>query len=342
MVGMGQTMGGWAVVKPGPVDGDPLEWVERPVPDPGPGQLRVKILVCGVCRTDLHLTEGDLAPHGSAVIPGHEIVGMVDALGEGSSRFEVGQRVGIAWLRHTDETCRFCRRGLENLCLAPRFTGWDDDGGYTEYAVAEEAYAYALPDHFGNDEAAPLLCAGIIGFRALRQSALPPGGRLGLYGFGGSAHLAAQVAMYEGATVHVMTRSVAAQQLALSLGAASVQAAADTPPEKLDSAILFAPVGTLVPPALQALDRGGTLAVAGIFLTDIPTLNYDRDLFQERKLRSVTANTRADGEEFLRIAAEIPIKVTTTPFALSEAPEALRALAHERVHGAAVLHVRGG
>jgi propanol-preferring alcohol dehydrogenase len=342
MVGMGQTMGGWAVVKPGPVDGDPLEWVERPVPEPGPGQLRVKILVCGVCRTDLHLTEGDLAPHGSAVIPGHEIVGMVDALGEGSSRFEVGQRVGIAWLRHTDETCRFCRRGLENLCLAPRFTGWDDDGGYTEYAVAEEAYAYALPDHFGNDEAAPLLCAGIIGFRALRQSALPPGGRLGLYGFGGSAHLAAQVAMYEGATVHVMTRSVAAQQLALSLGAASVQAAADTPPEKLDSAILFAPVGTLVPPALQALDRGGTLAVAGIFLTDIPTLNYDRDLFQERKLRSVTANTRADGEEFLRIAAEIPIKVTTTPFALSEAPEALRALAHERVHGAAVLHVRGG
>jgi propanol-preferring alcohol dehydrogenase len=301
--------------------------------------VRVKVRACGVCRTDLHLAEGDLPPHGTAVIPGHEVVGRVDTLGPSAGRFEIGERIGIAWLGHTDQTCRFCRRGLENLCLAPRFTGWDYDGGYAEYAIVEEAYAYALPDRFDDEEAAPLLCAGIIGFRALRQSALPPGGRLGIYGFGGSAHLAAQVARYEGATVHVMTRSEKAQQLALSLGAASAQGESSPPPEPLDAAILFAPVGTLVPAALQALDRGATLAVAGIYLSDIPPLNYERDLFQERRLRSVTANTRADGEEFLRIAAEIPIKVTTSPFALREAPEALRALAHGRVSGAAVLHV---
>jgi propanol-preferring alcohol dehydrogenase len=337
---MADTMGGWAVINPGPVDGDPLQWVERPIPRPGPGQVRVQVLVCGVCRTDLHLTEGDLPPHGHAVIPGHEVVGRVDALGEGASRFQLGQRIGIAWLRQTDQTCRFCQRHDENLCLSPRFTGWDEDGGYAEYAVVNEAYAYPLPDNFSDEEAAPLLCAGIIGFRALRQSALPAGGRLGIYGFGGSAHLAAQVALHEGATVHVMTRSKEAQRLALSLGAASAQGAADPPPEPLDSAILFAPVGTLVPPALQALDRGGTLAIAGIFLTDIPALNYDRDLFQERKLRSVTANTRMDGKEFLRIAAQIPVQVTTTPFDFKQAPDALRALAHDRVQGAAVLHLR--
>ncbi|HLY82149.1 MAG TPA: zinc-dependent alcohol dehydrogenase family protein [Acidimicrobiales bacterium] len=335
---MAESMRGWAVARPGPVDGDPLAPVERPVPAPGPGQVRVKVLVCGVCRTDLHLAEGDLRPHRVGTIPGHEVVGRVDAVGEGSSRFELGQRVGIAWLRHTDETCRFCRRGMENLCLSARFTGWDDDGGYAEYAVVDEAYGYALPERFGDDEAAPLLCAGIIGYRALRQSRLPPGGRLGIYGFGASAHLATQVALFEGATVHVMTRSEQAQALALSLGAASAHGAADPPPEPLDAALMFAPVGDLVPPALEALDRGGTLAVAGIYLSDIPPLGYELNLFGERVLRSVTANTRADGEEFLRIAAEIPIKVTTTSFGLSEAPVALRALAHGRVSGAAVLH----
>jgi len=284
------------------------------------------------------LAEGDLPPHGQAVIPGHEVVGRVDAVGARASRFQIGQRIGIAWLRHTDGVCRFCRRDSENLCVAPRFTGWDDDGGYAEYAVVDEDYAYAIPDRFGDEEAAPLLCAGIIGFRALRQSALPALGRLGIYGFGASAHLAAQVALHEGATVHVMTRSGEAQQLALSLGVASAQGSDDPPPEPLDSAILFAPVGSLVPPALSALDRGGTLAIAGIYLSDIPTLSYERHLFEERKLRSVTANTRADGIEFLRIASEIPIKVTTTPYGLSEATEALRDLAHDRVQGAAVLH----
>jgi propanol-preferring alcohol dehydrogenase len=335
---MAETMRAWAVVHPGPIDGSPLEPVTRPVPQPGPGQIRVKVITCGVCRTDLHLAEGDLPPHGTAVIPGHEVVGRVDSAGPGSSRFEIGQRVGIAWLRHTDGVCRFCVRRSENLCLLPRFTGWDDDGGYAEYAVVEEDFAYAIPDQFGDEEAAPLLCAGIIGFRALRQSALPPGGRLGIYGFGASAHLAAQVAMYEGATVHVMTRSEPAQRLALSLGAASVQGAADPPPEPLDAAILFAPVGTLVPVALEALDRGATLAVAGIYLTDIPSLSYERHLFQERKLRSVTANTRHDGEEFLAIASQIPVKVTTTPYGLSQALTALRDLAHDRLNGAAVLH----
>ncbi len=224
--------------------------------------------------------------------------------------------------------------------MAPAFTGWDADGGYAEYAVIDARYAYAIPPAFDDEKAAPLLCAGIIGFRALRRSGLVPGagGRLGIYGFGGSAHLAAQVALHEGATVHVMTRSLAAQELALSIGAASAQGAGDPPPELLDAAILFAPVGDLVLPALAALDRGGTLAVAGIHLSDIPPLNYEQHLFEERQLCSVTANTRTDGEEFLRIAAEIPIKVTTTPFGLSEAPAALRALAGDQIEGAAVLH----
>jgi propanol-preferring alcohol dehydrogenase len=338
-------MRAWAVVRPGPVDGapGPLEAVERPVPSPGPGEILVKVSTCGVCRTDLHVAEGDLPPHKASVVPGHEVVGRVEAVGPldvGVARFGVGQRVGIPWLRHTCGVCRWCRSGRENLCVEPAFTGWDADGGYAEYAVIDARYAYTIPEVFDDEHAAPLLCAGIIGFRALRRSGLQPGegGRLGLYGFGGSAHLAAQVALHEGATVHVMTRSRAAQELALTIGVASAQGATDPPPEPLDAAILFAPVGDLVPPALAALDRGGTLAIAGIHLSDIGVLNYERHLFQERQLCSVTANTRANGEEFLRIAAEIPMKVTTTPFGLSEAPAALRALAHDQVEGAAVLH----
>ncbi|MGH9123755.1 MAG: zinc-dependent alcohol dehydrogenase family protein [Acidimicrobiales bacterium] len=336
-------MRAWAVVHPGPIDGEPppLQPVDRPVPRPGPGEILVKVTTCGVCRTDLHVTEGDLSPHKPGVIPGHEVVGRVEALGSGESRFGVGDRVGIAWLRHTCGMCRWCRSGQENLCVAPAFTGWDADGGYAEYAAVDAAYAYSIPAVFDDEKGAPLLCAGIIGFRALRRSGCCPSegrGRLGIYGFGGSAHLAAQIAIHEGARVHVMTRSPAAQQLALSIGAASAQGASDPPPEPLDGAIMFAPVGELVLPALEALDRGGTCAVAGIHLSDIPSLNYEQHLFQERSLCSVTANTRADGEEFLRIAAEIPITVTTTPFGLSEAPAALRALAHDEVEGAAVLH----
>ena len=239
-------------------------------------------------------------PRRPRVVPGHEIVGIVEQRGPGTSRFDVGQRVGIAWLRHTCGACRFCRRGDENLCVSPAFTGWDADGGYAELAVVDENYAYPIPDIFGDAEAAPLLCAGIIGYRALRRAALPPGGRLGIYGFGASAHLAAQVALHEGATVHVLTRSADARRLALGLGATSAGDAADAPPEPLDAAILFAPAGDLVPVALRALDRGGTLAVAGIHLSDIPPLRYATDLFEERQLRSVTANTRSDGEAVSR------------------------------------------
>jgi alcohol dehydrogenase, propanol-preferring len=331
----------WWVERVGPIASGPLRRGERADPQPGPGEIVVRVAVCGVCRTDLHLAEGDLTPRRPRVVPGHEVVGVVEECGAGASRFEVGQRVGIAWLRHTCGICRFCRRGDENLCVSPRFTGWDDDGGYAELAVVDENYAYAIPDAFNDAEAAPLLCAGIIGYRALRRAVLPPGGRLGIYGFGASAHLAAQVALHEGATVHVLTRSPEARRLALDLGAASVGEAADAPPEPLDAAILFAPAGELVPPAMRALDRGGTLAVAGIHLSDIPPLHYATDLFEERQLRSVTANTRSDGAAFLAIAAEIPLRPTVTMYPFDAADRALADLAADRVTGAAVIDVIG-
>jgi len=330
-------MQAWVVDRPGPIDSGPLARLEREIPEPGPRQVRLRVSVCGVCRTDLHLAEGDLTPKHARVVPGHEVVGLVDRVGPECSRLHSGDRVGVPWLAHTCGACRFCLSGRENLCLAPLFTGWDLDGGYAEYTVVDEAYAYRLPAGFSDEEAAPLLCAGIIGYRALRRSNLPAGGRLGIYGFGGSAHLTAQIAMAEGARVHVLTRSAEAQALARELGAASVGGADAPPPEPLDSAILFAPVGTLVLPALAALDRGGTLAIAGIHLSDIPTLNYQDHLFEERTLQSVTANTRQDGEEFLARAAQIPVQVTTTRYRFDQADIALRDLAHDRVNGAAVL-----
>jgi len=332
----------WVVHSPGPVDDGPLRWGGRRSPQPVDREVRVRVSVCGVCRTDLHVAEGDLPVHRPDVVPGHEIVGVVDRLGPGASRFAVGERIGIAWLRGTCGTCRFCVRGDENLCVAPRFTGWDDDGGYAEHAVVDERYAYALPARFSDADAAPLLCAGIIGYRSLRRAELPPGGRLGIYGFGGSAHLAAQVALSEGATVYVMTRSAEARDLAADLGAAWVGDTFDRPPEALDAAICFAPAGEIVPAALEALDRGGTLAIAGIHLSDVPPLDYQRHLFQERQVRSVTANTRQDGQDFLAVAARIGIQVTTTPYPLDQADRALADLAHDRVHGAAVLEVGSG
>jgi propanol-preferring alcohol dehydrogenase len=331
------TMQAWAVDNPGPMESGPLVAVERARPAPVAGEVRVRVSACGVCRTDLHLAEGDLAPHRPLTVPGHEIVGVVDAVGPGSNRFEIGQRIGIAWLRGTCGRCRWCRAGSENLCVDPRFTGWDADGGYAEFAVVDEAYAYELPDGFDDEHAAPLLCAGIIGYRALRRAAVPPGGRLGIYGFGASAHLTAQVALAQGATVHVLTRSEDARRLALELGAHSAGGADDAPPEPLDAAILFAPAGELVAVALEALDRGGTLAVAGIHVTAIPPLDYQRHLFQERQVRSVTANTRRDGEEFLTLAANLGVVVETTPYPLSAADRALADLAADRVRGAAVL-----
>ncbi|MFF0450607.1 zinc-dependent alcohol dehydrogenase family protein [Streptomyces sp. NPDC004609] len=331
------THSGWAVGTPGPIDAGPLERVRRETPAPGPGELLLRVEACGVCRTDLHLAEGDLVPHRPSAIPGHETVGRVEAVGEGVSLFRVGDRAGGAWLRGTCGSCAYCRAGRENLCPRSIYTGWDADGGFAETAVVPEAFAYRLPEDRDPALLAPLLCAGIIGFRALRRSALPEGGRLGIYGFGASAHLAAQVALAEGATVHVLTRSARARALALELGAASAGGAYDRAPEPLDSAILFAPVGDLVPVALEALDRSGTLAVAGIHLSDIPVLNYQRHLFQERNLRSVTSNTRRDGRDFLNLAERVGIRVTVSPYPLSRADRALADLAADRVNGAAVL-----
>ncbi|MEU5208597.1 zinc-dependent alcohol dehydrogenase family protein [Streptomyces sp. NPDC020742] len=331
------TVSGWSVHRPGPIGSGPLAAVRRPLPEPGPHDLLLDVEACGVCRTDLHLAEGDLAPRRPGTVPGHEIVGRVAATGSAVTGFRLGDRAGGAWLRDTCGACRYCRAGHENLCPASRYTGWDADGGFAEAALVPADYAYPLPDTQDATQLAPLLCAGIIGYRALRRSALPPGGRLGLYGFGASAHLAAQIALAEGATVHVLTRSEQARTLALGLGAASAGDAYDRPPEPLDAAILFAPVGDLVPVALEALDRSGTLAVAGIHLTDIPVLNYQRHLFQERNLRSVTSNTREDGREFLATAARVGIQVTVSPYPLRRAPEALADLAADRVHGAAVL-----
>ena len=318
-----------------------LQQVARPLPVPGPDEVLVRVAVCGVCRTDLHVRDGDLPQHRSPVVPGHEVVGTVVTVGSAVSRFAVGDRIGVAWLRSTCGACTWCRRGAENLCPESRYTGWDEDGGYAEYTLATAAFAYELPADLDDDQAAPLLCAGIIGYRALRRAALPPGGRLGIYGFGASAHITAQVALARGGEVHVLTRDARARELALELGAASAGAAYDAPPVPLDSAIVFAPVGDLVPVALQALDRGGTLAVAGIHLSDIPALDYQRHLFRERTLTSVTSNTRADGEELFRLAPQLGVSATVTGYPLDRAADALDDLAADRVHGAAVLHMDG-
>ena len=330
-------MKAWWVEQPAPIDEGPLRYGEREAPEPGPGEVLVEVRACGVCRTDLHLAEGDLAPKHPRVTPGHEVVGTVLERGPGATRFEPGARVGIPWLRSTCGHCRFCRRGDENLCLRPRFTGWDADGGFAELAVVPEDFALELPEEFDDVTAAPLLCAGIIGYRALKRAEVPPGGRLGIYGFGASGHLAAQVAIARGDEVHVLTRSPDAQRLALELGAASAAGARDEPPVPLDAAILFAPVGDLVPVALRALDRGGTLSIAGIHLTDVPPLHYATDLFEERQVRSVTANTRRDAEELLVIAARIGLRPTVSEYPLSATDRALADLAHDRVNGAAVV-----
>jgi alcohol dehydrogenase, propanol-preferring len=338
------TMTAWRVRRPGPMNSRPLERVTAEVPRPAGGELLVAVRACGVCRTDLHVTEGDLPVHRRGVIPGHEVVAEVVEVGPDvapgtGGEFAVGDRVGIAWLRQTCGRCRFCASGKENLCPDSRYTGWDADGGYAEFATVPAAYAHPLPDGYSDAELAPLLCAGIIGYRALMRAELPSGGRLGIYGFGGSAHLTAQVALAQGAELHVMTRGEKAKELASALGAASVQGASDRPPVALDSAILFAPVGDLVLPAMEALDRGGTLAIAGIHLSDIPAMNYQRHLFQERQLRSVASNTRADAREFLAFAGRHRLEVTSPQYPLGKADDALADLAAGRVSGAAVLMV---
>lgn len=325
------------LARPGPIATRPLALVDRPEPEAGPGEVRVTIAACAVCRTDLHVIEGDLPSHRLPIVPGHQAVGQVDAMGAGASRFKLGDRVGIAWLRGTCGRCDACRRGDENLCVSPLFTGWDADGGYAERAVVPEAYAYPIPDAFGDAEATPLLCAGIIGYRALSRSRVPAGGRLGLYGFGSSAHVVIQIARARGCEVYVATRDALHRSLAEELGARWVGGTLDVPPVPLDGAIVFAPVGEVVPPALRALRPGGTVAIAGIHLSDVPAMSYADHLFQERTLTSVTANTRADGEALLVEAAAAGVAPRVTTFPLAEANEVLRALAEDRVRGTAVL-----
>lgn len=328
-----------ALERPAPIETNPLRPVERERPAAAGGEILVRVRACGVCRTDLHVAEGELAPKLAHVVPGHEIVGTVEALGPGSRRFAIGDRVGIAWLRETCGHCTYCLRGRENLCPHARFTGWDHDGGYAEYAVVREDFAYALPANIDDEHAAPLLCAGIIGFRAIRRAAVTPGATVGLYGFGGSAHLAIQVLKHWNCRVFVMSRGGVHRELAQELGADWIGEATEAPPAPLDAAILFAPAGDLVPAVMGALDRGGIAAIAGIYLSAVPSLHYERELFYERELRSVTANTRSDGEEFLRIASEIPIRTWTVPMELHDANRALTMLKHDELRGAAVLHL---
>lgn len=330
-------MHAWSVGTPGPVSSGSLELGTRPVPSPDGDEVLVKVRACGVCRTDLHLAEGDLEPKKAGVVPGHQVVGEVVAVGGLARRFHQGERVGVAWLRRTCGVCRFCRAGAENLCPDSRYTGWDADGGFAEYCVVPEAYAYRLPDSLGDLEAAPLLCAGIIGYRSLKRANVPPGGRLGLYGFGSSAHITAQLALALGIEVSVMTRGEANRGLAEVLGATFVGGPEDTPPVLLDSAIIFAPAGDLVPVALRALLPGGTLALAGIHMSDIPRMDYRDCLFGERDLRTVTSNTRRDGEEFLTLAGRIPLTARTREYGFESVDQALVDIASDRLSGSAVM-----
>ncbi|PWU11569.1 MAG: alcohol dehydrogenase [Terriglobia bacterium] len=323
---------------PAPVESKPLRMVELATPTPSGKQVLVRVQACGVCRTDLHVVEGELPPRKAPVVPGHQAVGIVDACGPLATRFRPGTRVGIPWLYQTCGVCEYCRAGRENLCERASFTGWMVDGGYAEYAIAPEDFVYELPESFGNLHVAPLLCAGIIGFRTLRLSGIEPGGRLGMYGFGAAAHVAIQVARHWNVEVYAFTRDERHRRLALDLGAAWAGGANESPPGKLDAALIFAPAGELVVAGLRTLKRGATVAVGGIHMSPIPSFPYDL-LYHERVIRSVANNTRRDGEDFLRIAAEIPIRTEVREFPLAEANEALYALKNDAIRGAAVLRV---
>jgi propanol-preferring alcohol dehydrogenase len=324
---------------PASVESNPLVFGDVPEPPLTADSVLVRVSACGVCRTDLHVVEGELAPHKSPVIPGHQVVGVVERAGEQATRFRPGARVGIAWLHRTCGVCEYCRAEKENLCDNAAFTGYDVDGGYAEYVVAPEKFVYPIPEGFGEEQAAPLLCAGIIGFRSLRLSGIKPGGRLGFYGFGAAAHVAIQVARFWNVEVFAFSRDERHQRLALELGAAWAGGAAADPPAQLDAAIIFAPAGELVPPALKALKKGGTLALGGIHMSPIPSLEYGL-LYHERAIRSVANNTRQDGEDFLRVAAEIPLRTEVQVYPLPEANRVLNLLKHDAIRGAAVLRCR--
>lgn len=321
----------------GPIEGEPLRWSELDDPVPGPGQALVRVRCCALCRTDLHVVEGDLPGQRSPIVPGHQVVGLVEALGPGCARLKPGQRVGVAWLGHACGACPACRRGRENLCPQARFTGWHEHGGYAERILVEEAFAYPLPDAFSDLEAAPLLCAGIVGYRALERAQAPPGARIALMGFGSSAHVVIQLARHRGHEVFVVTRSPGHRELASALGAAWVGGKASDMPGKVAAVIVFAPAGELVPTALEQLEPGGTLALAGVHMSQVPALDYQRHLFLEKDLRSVTAHTRQDGEGLLREAAAIGLRPRVSTFALREANRALLELKHNRIDGSGVL-----
>jgi propanol-preferring alcohol dehydrogenase len=345
-------MKAWVLRQTAPVETQPLELREVVVPEPGEGEVLVRVSVCGVCRTDLHVVEGELPPKKPNIIPGHQIVGLIERLGSNARKYKVGARVGVPWLHRTDQTCPYCRSGRENLCDSPEFTGYTVNGGYAEFTVAPEEFVYPVPEGFPDLQAAPLLCAGIIGFRCLRVAGLisstpgfNPGGfnlggfHLGIYGFGAAGHVCLQVARHWGTKVFVATREAKHRQLAQELGAVWAGGATDAPPEKLDAAIIFAPAGELVPPALAALKKGGTVVLGGIHMSDIPSFAYPL-IYQERSIRSVANNTRQDGHDFLRLAAEIPVRTQVQVFPFEQANQALNAVKHDGVRGAAVLQVK--
>jgi alcohol dehydrogenase, propanol-preferring len=324
---------------PGRVEQNPLEYIEVEPPQPAAGQVLVRVHVCSVCRTDLHVVEGELPLRKSPLIPGHQVVGTVEQAGPSAARFAKGSRVGIAWLHHVDGTCGYCQRGEENLCDAPLFTGYSVDGGYAEWIVAPESFVYPIPQPLADEHAAPLLCAGIIGYRCLRMAEVKPGAQLGFYGFGAAAHVAIQVATYWGVEVYAATRDVRHQKLAMELGAKWAGGTLDDPHAELDASIVFAPAGEIVPAALKALRKGGRLILGGIHMSDIPSFPYDL-LYQERMIRSVANNTRQDGEEFLRLSAEIPVRTHIQTYPLRDANRALNDLKNDAIPGAAVLHVQ--
>ena len=326
--------------QPGPIEASPLKWRDdMPEPSPGAGEVRVAVSCCAICRTDLHVIEGDLPPAKRPVIPGHQIVGVVDQLGPGCSRFRVGERVGIAWLRHTCGRCRFCTSGRENLCEFSQYTGSHADGGYAEFAIVPEDFAYAIPQQFDDVHAAPLLCAGIIGYRALLRSGVRDGEKLAIFGFGSSAHVVIQIARRRGCEVYVVSRGQSHRKLALEMGATWAGADARDMSAKPQAAIVFAPAGEVVLPALACLDRGGAVALAGIHMSQIPSIDYDKFLFQERDIRPVTANTRQDGRNLLEESAAASVRPHVRTYPLEKANEALADMKHGRIDGSGVLLV---
>jgi propanol-preferring alcohol dehydrogenase len=318
--------------------GAPLRLTDRQAPEPGSRQVRVRIRCCAVCHTDLHITQGEIPAHRMPVIPGHQIVGVVDRLGEDASAFTIGERVGIPWLHWTDGTCAYCRRGLENLCEHAKFTGYDADGGYAEFTVVAEDFAYRIPPQFSDEAAAPLMCAGIVGYRSFRLSGAKAGDRVGLYGFGASAHIVIQCARFAGCEVYVFTRSAEHRKLAEELGAAWTGRAEDTPPSPLDTSIIFAPAGALVPEALRVTRKAGTVTLAGITMSEIPAIAYDL-IYHERILRSVANSTRQDARDFLDLAAKAGVKTEIQRYDLGDVNRALDDMKYSRIRGAAVVRI---